>query len=353
MKSYFRGWEEGETVNLAALEVKDPIPRPVFSIIDQGMVRVCHDIFIRYKGGILLVRRKEDPEKGSLWPIGGRMLRGIPIEESLQCKVKEECGLNLENIVCLGDARVFWRTNPLGHGKGYDAVSINYVATGIGELKLNALHEKPLIIGSEDYTIAFRATLHPYIRDFMDMIFRGTKHEWREYATEGGRPVDLSQLRGVRLSDEDYVTAQRSAVKASHAVFVHYKQGILLAKRSQPPAQNLWYPAAGKLERGLTTQESISRLIKSDYGLDVNRISKLGDTCRLLFKSNPKGKETGYDTLELVFTANAEGSIVINKDRYSEWKFVNFKNVKRIIKEELHPFVKDYLTLAVEYLNKD
>jgi len=132
----------------------------------------CHDVFIKYKGGILFVKRKDFPAKNTLWVLGGRIQRGIPTEESLKQKIKQECGLDLKNINALGFGRHFFATDPFGHKKGTDTPTLAFYAEGIGELKLDNSHEKPMIITKEGYAQRFRDKLHPYLQDFMDIVIR-------------------------------------------------------------------------------------------------------------------------------------------------------------------------------------
>ena len=133
------------------------------------MVRACHDIFIKYKGGILLVTRDDFPAKGSLWAIGGGVEKGVLIEESLRKKVKEECNLELKDIKFIGNVRGLWQTDPSGHGKGVDDISFVYFAKGEGNLKLNNLHKNSLIVKPEDYP-KLRKKLHPWMKYFMDKL---------------------------------------------------------------------------------------------------------------------------------------------------------------------------------------
>lgn len=114
--------------------------------------------------------RKTYPVKDTLWPIGGGVERGMKIEESLRKKVKEECNLKLKNIVEIGYARTLFETDPFGHGKGTDTINFVYLAAGEGKIKLNNLHAKPTIISPKEYTAKFKKNLHPYVRDFMDLV---------------------------------------------------------------------------------------------------------------------------------------------------------------------------------------
>ncbi|HLD72128.1 MAG TPA: hypothetical protein VJA23_00935 [Candidatus Nanoarchaeia archaeon] len=136
------------------------------------LVIACHDVFIKYDGGILLIKRDNLPAKDTPWPIGGRILRGVLTEDSLRWKVMSECNLNLAKIKYLGTSRAGFTTEPFGHGKGTDCIALVYFAEGEGELKLDPLHRSPMIITPKKYTASFRKQLHPYVRDWMDVVIK-------------------------------------------------------------------------------------------------------------------------------------------------------------------------------------
>ncbi len=167
MKEY--NIESGERVDINTMRFP-PLDRESYKEAHMGLVIVCHDIIIEYMGGALLVIRDNYPVKGILWPIGGRIERGIPIEDSICKKVREECNLNLEDLTELGVVRTFFKTDPFGHGRGTDSVSFMYFGKGGGKLKLDNLHKNPEIILPEQYTSEFKAGLHPYVQDFMDLV---------------------------------------------------------------------------------------------------------------------------------------------------------------------------------------
>jgi ADP-ribose pyrophosphatase YjhB (NUDIX family) len=166
MKEYC--FENRRLINVSKLKIPR-IPRSQYKDIHKKIIIPCHDIIIEYKGGALLVIRKNYPAKDILWPIGGRLERGMNTEDSLRRRVKEECSLELENITELGCARTFFKTDPFGHGKGTDTINFMYFGRGKGRLKLDELHTGPNIILPKQYTKEFRKTLHPYVRDFMDL----------------------------------------------------------------------------------------------------------------------------------------------------------------------------------------
>ena len=137
----------------------------------KGTVIVCHDVFVQYHKGILLVRRENEPAKGFLWPLGGRIQRGLTLSESLEKRVRKESNLELGEVVELGIARTYFQTDPFHHGKGTDSIIIVHWARGYGELKLDKLHSHPHILTKKVYDNV-RGNLHPYVVDFMDIIYR-------------------------------------------------------------------------------------------------------------------------------------------------------------------------------------
>ncbi len=164
-------WIENGPVDPDPLQA-DLLPLDTYREAHAGMVIACHDIFIEYMGGMLLVRRTNFPAVDILWPIGGRVARGMGAEDSIRLKVRQECNLDLSDVEVIGHARTYFSTDPFGHGKGTDSLNIVLRAKGFGELKLDDLHERPSIIKPEEYTDDFRAQLHPYVRDYMDVCWR-------------------------------------------------------------------------------------------------------------------------------------------------------------------------------------
>ena len=160
-------FENGKKVDLDVLKVPR-LPAQEYAKVHQRVVIACHDVIIEYGGGALLIVRDKVPAKHLLWPIGGRIQRGMPLVESLRQKVREECGLEIEGITELGVSRTYFDTDPFGHGKGTDTINVMFFARGKGTIQLDQLHKNPTTIKPKEYTSTFRATLHPYVQEIMD-----------------------------------------------------------------------------------------------------------------------------------------------------------------------------------------
>lgn len=137
----------------------------------QNTIIVCADVMIWYNDGFLLVKRDNVPALGELWPIGGRIQRGISMEENVRDKVKSECNLDLDRLVLLNVGRTSFKTDPFNHGKGTDTINFMYLAEGIGKIKLDNLHSKPTIVTQEIFN-KIKSSLHPYVVDFMETAFK-------------------------------------------------------------------------------------------------------------------------------------------------------------------------------------
>lgn len=167
-KEYFS--DENGRVNIKKLKA-DRIPESEYIQMHQKLPIMCHDVFIKYRGGFLLVTREKAPGDGLIWPIGGRVERGMTLEESLKRKAKEECGLRIKRIKFIGIGRHFFGTEPFGHNKGTDTPTLVFTAIGRGKLKLNNLHKEPIIINKQEYK-KIKRKLHIYVKDFLGIALK-------------------------------------------------------------------------------------------------------------------------------------------------------------------------------------
>jgi len=146
-----------------------PMPKEVYEKAHQGMVIPTHDAAITYNGEIILLERTADPLKGFLWFPGGRIMRGVPTEESLRIKVKSECGLDISDLEFAGLERAFMPTDPFGHKKGTDTIGPIYFAKGNGEIRLDMSHACVHKVNPLEYN-SLRSKLHPFVKKYTDKL---------------------------------------------------------------------------------------------------------------------------------------------------------------------------------------
>lgn len=58
--------------------------------------------------------------------------------------------------------------------------------------------------------------------------------------------------------------------------YVKIGDGVLLIKRKEEPAKNLWWPLGGRMPKGLGKEEAIKKITKREVGLDVEVVKELG-----------------------------------------------------------------------------
>ena len=140
-----------------------------YSTIHRNTVIATHDAVITYNDGIVLMERIGKPLQGFIWLPGGRMLRGIPTEESLAKAVKRECGLDIDNFEYAGTERAFMPVDPLGHGHGADTVGPIFYVKGYGNLMtdVDKKHNHPLLVTPDRYA-GIRESLHPFVQKYTD-----------------------------------------------------------------------------------------------------------------------------------------------------------------------------------------
>jgi colanic acid biosynthesis protein WcaH len=92
------------------------IPRPLYKKIHELMPIACVDVvIINNKKEFLLLKRKNKPAKDLLWFPGGRLYKHELLAEAAQRIVKEETGLNIEIIKCLGNDETIFPDGPFNN----------------------------------------------------------------------------------------------------------------------------------------------------------------------------------------------------------------------------------------------
>jgi hypothetical protein len=139
---------------------------------------VCHDLYVTKKvpntieEGVLIVSRNQNPAKGELWCLGGRVTRGLSTEDSLRGKVFAEAKVIPQELDFIGASRHSWRTNAFENGRGTDTPCLTYTGFTADEITLDDDHTLPIIVSRAEYLATYRTNFHPCARDHLDMIFQ-------------------------------------------------------------------------------------------------------------------------------------------------------------------------------------
>lgn len=101
------------------------IPIEHYKKIVEVLPILCVDIIIKNQNGeYLLIKRANEPLKGQWWVIGGRVLKGENLEQAAKRKVKEEVGLEIDNVKSVGYYEDVSETNPFGLTTPLHSISI-------------------------------------------------------------------------------------------------------------------------------------------------------------------------------------------------------------------------------------
>lgn len=107
---------------------------------------------------------------GHLWFLGGRILRGVPIVESLTKKIVAESGIVTSQHEFLYLGRTCFPTDPFGHGKGTDTVNLTYICTGEGDVNLDNLHSDPVVVTQHNFD-TFKPRMSAYVIEVLECAF--------------------------------------------------------------------------------------------------------------------------------------------------------------------------------------
>ncbi len=140
----------------------------------SSRVIACHDAFIEYKGGILLVNGNAHPYKGCFWPVNGEIRKGFHIETSLRETIKANVNLEVGCLSLLDVSRMIFEEEPSGDIT--DTVRFAFFGKGSGDLMLNnKYYNDHTIILPKNYNEDLRLSLQPYVKDIMEFAIRLVK----------------------------------------------------------------------------------------------------------------------------------------------------------------------------------
>lgn len=104
------------------------LPFEFYKKIVASLPILCVDGVLVDKGKFLLIKRKNQPQKGKWWVPGGRVLKGERMEKALKRKVKEELGINIKILKPLGYYEEFCKENEFRLKSGIHTLSIVFLA---------------------------------------------------------------------------------------------------------------------------------------------------------------------------------------------------------------------------------
>jgi ADP-ribose pyrophosphatase YjhB (NUDIX family) len=115
------------------------------------------------------------------------------------------------------------------------------------------------------------------------------------------------------------------------------KQGVLLVKRSNSPAQGQWWFPGGRVHHGETRAAAAARKLREECGLEAESLLELGSYDVILDRPDGGPASHGVTTLFQVAVRPATLRLDGQSER-GEWR-----SVRTWAREALHPFVRGAL----------
>jgi 8-oxo-dGTP diphosphatase len=128
--------------------------------------------------------------------------------------------------------------------------------------------------------------------------------------------------------------------RTATAIITQNQNEILLIKRSTPPFVGYWALPGGRAEPNENVEQTVTREVKEETGLDVSIIRKIGEY-------HEQGVQNGqeYDYYPACFLVRIEsGKLHKQENEVSEIKFFNLEKLPTFLAFEHAQMIRDYLT---------
>jgi len=141
------------------------IPDALFAEFTARLPEVCVELVLRLDGGVLLVRRTNEPARGEwFWP-GSRLYKGERLDAAARRVGAEELGLAVDLEGQLGVSEHFWETSAVVGAPSRHTVNVVYAASPTADspaVELDDQHDAWRVLDEPE------AGLHAYVRGYVD-----------------------------------------------------------------------------------------------------------------------------------------------------------------------------------------
>lgn len=173
--------------------------------------------------------------------------------------------------------------------------------------------------------------------------------------------TDTHKLEYHGRGESVYADGRQVMVRACHDAIVGYrnkegKKGGILIRRMAEPANGYLWCLGGFIDRGIPTEKSLARRIKSESGLEIDNPLLLtverfmwGTTPNSLAKE--KGLPLGIDDLGILFYCEGKGNLNLDK-LHEEPLIVTPEMYTPLFRNQLHPYIQRGMDLSIPFLKK-
>jgi len=130
------------------------IPAPIYNRIKKLVPICCVDVIIQTREGVLLGKRTNHPEKGSIWFIGGKVNYFESLDDAAIRKAKQETGLDVRLKGIVDVCTTTWVKGEKRH-----TINVTYLAVKKGgRLRDDGQHSEFVLLKKID------PKLPPYVK---------------------------------------------------------------------------------------------------------------------------------------------------------------------------------------------
>ncbi len=148
------------------------IPPEEFALIQRRVPEACVEVFLEHDGGVLLVRRTNEPAKGEwFWP-GSRLYKGETLEAAARRVAREELGLEVELAGRLGVYSHFWDTSAVEGVEARHTVNVVFRTRPVADefdITLDEQHDDVRFISAPE------SGLHGHVLEYLADAGYGTE----------------------------------------------------------------------------------------------------------------------------------------------------------------------------------
>ena len=169
----------------------------------------------------------------------------------------------------------------------------------------------------------------------------------KEYFIDDGNRTDLSKMQANFISPEQYAFAHASLPIACHDIFIEHNGGLLMIVRDKEPMKGKLWVIGGRIERGLTTEESVIKKAKKECNLDLYDLQYLG-AARIFLSSEPFDHGGGTDNPVFLYFARGKGELKL--DNLHKDTLIVKPNDYSDIRKQLHSYIRDFMDKAIKMI---
>ncbi len=276
---------------------------------------------------VLMFKRLNEPAKDQWWIPGGRVLNGESRKEAAKRLAKDECGITVFDFQQFETLEYSVKNNTDNYYQ-HIISTVYKIKTSGGEVEIDSQ--------TSEYSWRSPSEWLKFIDDdfikYLLIDFR--KRTPASFLREGLRSQGVNGFIRPELYD---VILRSLTVPCTDIILSNAKGEILLVKRKNEPAKNLWWVPGGRVLFGEKRIEAAERKLREECGLP--ECINFKEICNIDFIYTLSDKQIIHD-ISLLFEAEIITGNVILDEQSSDY---SWRSASDWLNEDLHVFIRDIM----------